>query len=107
MLAGERVGGRSLELIAAEHPKHWSRCHLLYIDHGSESLRIQVMHATHGKPVLTVGDSEAFAYQGGMIGLVRKGGRLKTFINREALSAVDIHVSSKLLRISTIVSSSR
>ncbi len=103
-LAGEKVAGRALELVAADAPETWPDCHLLYVDLGFQARTGAVLNATRGKPVLTVGDSEAFAQRGGMIGLVRSGGRLRTFINREALASVGIRVSSKLLRLSTLVS---
>ena len=103
VLWGERVDGRRLELVKAEDPAQWSSCHLLYVDHSFHSLITPVLSQVRGRPVLTIGDSEEFAQHGGMIGLVRRGGRLRTFINREALAGVGIRVSSKLLQLATLV----
>ncbi|WP_200329898.1 YfiR/HmsC family protein [Thiocystis violacea] len=107
VLSGETVNGHPLELIVAEDRESWRRCHLLYIDHSAQPRLAQVLAATRGRPVLTVSDSEAFAREGGMIGLVRKGGRLRTFINRDAAMRAGIRISSKLLRIATLVSERR
>ncbi|MBK1719507.1 YfiR family protein [Thiocystis violacea] len=104
VLTAETLGGRTLELVAVgEDPARWEPCHLLYVDHGFQHLVPAMFEQLSGRPVLTVGDSETFASRGGMIGLVRRGGRLRTFINRAALARVGIRLSSKLLRLSTLI----
>ncbi|NEX22856.1 YfiR family protein [Thiorhodococcus mannitoliphagus] len=105
VLAEETLGQRQLRLIAAEDPSSWRRCHIIYLDDSASQGRSQVLNAVKGMPVLTVGDSEAFARSGGMIGLVRKGGKLRAVINREMAEREGIRISSKLLRLSILVSS--
>lgn len=102
-LLDEHVGERPLQLVSAHDPPAWRRCHVLYLD-GSVPQRERVLSAVRDTPVLTVGDSEAFARDGGMIGLVRRGGRLKAVINRDAALREGISISSKLLRLATLVS---
>ena len=107
VLEGESVGDRPLELAPVNGPEDWRTCHLLYFDHSTQVQASRILSAARGTPVLTVSDSEAFARRGGMIGLVRKGERLRTFINRDAVTAAGIRISSKLLRISTLVEADR
>ncbi|EGV33446.1 hypothetical protein ThidrDRAFT_0653 [Thiorhodococcus drewsii AZ1] len=107
VLADEHVGGRALRLISANEPLDWRRCHLLYIGHGAKTRARQILKAVRGTAVLTIGASEAFVREGGMIGLVRRGQRLRTIIDRDAAERVGIRISSKLLRLSTLVSGTR
>ena len=101
-LAGEKVGGRSLELIDAGDPVTWRHCHLFYLANATPAATAQLLARVRGSAVLTVGDSEAFVESGGMIALVRRGARLKTYINRDALADTGLQVSSKLLRLATL-----
>ncbi|NEV62441.1 YfiR family protein [Thiorhodococcus minor] len=103
VLDGERVDGRPFELLTDENPQRWSRCHLLYVDHGYQALAKRVLRQAKGRPVLTVSDAETFLYEGGAMALVRKSGRLRPFVNRSAVAAAGIRISSKLLRIATLV----
>ena len=55
--------------------------------------------------VLTISDQPGFARRGGMIELERRPSRVGLIINRTSAEAAGFHVSSKLLRLATIVSS--
>lgn len=103
MLAGETVQGRPLELAAADGPSAWRRCHVLYVDRGAGFRTAEVLTSVQGAAVLTVGDSEEFARGGGMVGLVRKGWRVRPVINSGAATDAGIRVSAKLLQMATLV----
>ncbi|NEV63316.1 YfiR family protein [Thiorhodococcus minor] len=105
VLADETVDQRRPRLVAADDPAAWRRCHILYLDGSFAYKGHQVLSAVKGAPVLTIGDSEAFARAGGMIALVRKGGKLRAVINRAMAEREGICISSKLLRLAILVSS--
>ncbi|MFD2113844.1 YfiR family protein [Thiorhodococcus fuscus] len=107
VLDDEHVGGRALQLMPATEPLNWRRCHLLYIGHGAKTRARQILTAVRGAAVLTIGASEEFVREGGMIGLVRRGQRLRAIVDRDAAERVGIRISSKLLRLSTLVSGIR
>ncbi|WP_200328506.1 YfiR family protein [Thiocystis violacea] len=107
MLAGEKAAGRPLQLVDAEDAAQWRRCHILYIDHSAAEPAARVLAAVKGAAVLTVGDMESLVHQGGMVALVRKGGQLHPLINRQAATRTGIRISSKLLRLATLVPESR
>jgi preprotein translocase subunit Sec61beta len=52
--------------------------------------------------VLTVGESEAFARQGGMIRFFEEDNRLRFEINPTAAEKVGLRISSKLLKLARI-----
>jgi hypothetical protein len=51
-----------------------------------------------GRPMLTVGDTEAFANQGGMIRFVTDRNRIRLRINLDQATKARLTVSSNLLR---------
>jgi hypothetical protein len=56
-----------------------------------------------GQPVLTVSDLPAFAAQGGVIGLVRHGGRMRFEIHRGAAVQAGLRISTELLALAMTV----
>ena len=56
-----------------------------------------------GCSVLTVSDIDGFADAGGMIQLVREGGRVRFEVNLDSVRGADLTMSSKLLRLASVV----
>jgi hypothetical protein len=80
-----------------------SECHLLFVAE-SESRRLpEVLRSLRGLPVLTVGDRPGFIEAGGMIGFVTRADHLQLFVNRSAVRAAQLVVSSKLLEVAQVV----
>lgn len=52
---------------------------------------------------LTVGESDNFAMQGGMIGFVNKEGKIKLQINLKKIKQSELKVSAKLLEVSEVI----
>ena len=104
LLDGETAHGRPLRLVDAGGGSGRNNCHLLYLDSslGDEMQRIR--ESLRGRPVLLVSDAPGFVRKGGMVSLVRKGRRVRPMINLAAVRASGIRISSKLLRLSTLVS---
>lgn len=67
-------------------------CHVLFIAEAGLSLVV-----LGGLPVLTVSDLPGFAQQGGVIGLLRQGGRLRFEINRAVAQTAGLRLSADLL----------
>ncbi|BCU05719.1 hypothetical protein Atep_03960 [Allochromatium tepidum] len=106
-LAGERVAGRPLQLAGVQEQTAWRRCHVLYLDHRAAESMSRVLAEVREAPVLTVGDTQDLVQAGGMVSLVREDGRLHPMINRETAARAGIRISSKLLRLATLVQESR
>lgn len=98
LVRGERVKGRPLVVERYRWPGEIDECHVLFIS-GSEGARIeQIAAAVRGRPILTVGDWDAFAQHGGMIHFVLEHKRVRLRINLDAARAAGLTISSKLLR---------
>ncbi len=99
LIAGESLDGRPLELVRLDNGQDPAGCHILFSGSGSGVMSA----AEQPLGVLTVGDSEEFLQQGGMIALLRKRNRIHPVINLDALEASPLRLSSKLLRLATRV----
>lgn len=67
-------------------------CHVLFMAEAGLSLPL-----LGTLPVLTVSDLPGFVQQGGVIGLLRQGGRLRFEINRTAAQTAGLRLSADLL----------
>jgi len=78
-------------------------CEVLFIS-GSEKKKLgSLLNALAGNAVLTVSDIEGFARRGGMIELVRQGNKIRFVINKESVDKAGLVISSRLLKLATIV----
>ncbi len=107
-IRGKKVTGRTLSVrhcadvgaLGVEGPKP---PHILFIS-GSESENLPAIFSRiRAYPVLTVSDLPEFAEAGGMIGLVKAGGKVRFEINTVAAAGATLKISSRLLKIARIV----
>lgn len=101
LLEGEAVDGRSLVLVRLSADSEPGHCHILYL--GESEGGYDRLHQSIDKNVLTVGESEAFTDNGGMIALLRKRKRIHPVIRRDVVADSGLRLSSKLLRLATLV----
>jgi hypothetical protein len=108
MVKGKSIGERPIKIERFDWNKEEDRgrlqdCHILYIS-SSERNRFDEIHgALEEQPVLLVGDTEDFAENGGIIGLVLEKGRIVFEINRVAADRAGLKVSARLLKLARIV----
>lgn len=97
------VSGRPLvvkQLTAADDP---GQCHIVFISRAEQAQVPAVLAAIDNAAVLTVGEVDRFAHQGGRINFVMKEHTVRLEINLEAAQQAGLKISSKLASISTIV----
>jgi hypothetical protein len=73
--------------------------HLVFFHRSAGKVHPQALTDLAGKPVLTVSDTEAFARQGGMLGLVRSERRIVFQANTSAIRNSGLLVSAKVLKL--------
>ncbi len=78
-------------------------CALVYMGKVDRTKAAEVADRLHGTGVLTVGDEQAFAAAGGMIGLFVEQGRMRFAINVSAAERGRVRLSSKLLSLAHIM----
>jgi hypothetical protein len=96
---GETVQGRPLEVQHYSGADEIKTCHILFIS-ASETHRMEeIVKRTRGKPVLTVADADGPAMRDVMIRFVVTNNKVHFRINQEAAQAVNLTLSSRLLRV--------
>jgi hypothetical protein len=94
---GKVVGMRPVHLRHLSQAQDFQGCQMLFIG-SDEPTRLPVLLARmKGASVLTVGETEEFAKQGGMIGLCVEGKKVRLEINQDTSRRAGIKISSRLL----------
>jgi hypothetical protein len=103
LLDGRTSDLRVIRVVLSPTDTELQSCNMVYIADPSPKKIHTTLDKLYDKAVLTVGDSESFARDGGMVGLVRVGDEVKIHINLRAAQDVGLIISSRLLDLSTIV----
>jgi hypothetical protein len=102
-LISRTVRNRPIEIKHFKTVKDVFNCHLLYISPSGASELDETLKVLGTKPIITVGEDNKFARQGGVIQFVTKRGRLRFIFNLEITKANDIKVDSQLLSLAAEV----
>jgi hypothetical protein len=107
VVAGKQIGLRPVRVQHLKAPQQIQGCHILFI-RDSDSTRIPLLIARlKDVAVLTVGESEGFAEQCGMIGFVLDRNKLRFDINVGAAQRARLKIGSRLLLLARNVVGSR
>jgi hypothetical protein len=107
LVRGEKIGAHPLEVRRLGDGEARETCHILFVS-DSEADRVEpLLKGLRGRHVLTVSDVESFARTGGMVRFVLEDGKIRLRVNLGAARAAHLVISSKILRVATIVSSER
>jgi hypothetical protein len=103
MLSGKTTGARSIRVVLSPKDDVLNQCDVVYIDYSSPKKTRATLDQLRSKSVLTVGDTESFPRDGGMIGLVRVGQQVHLQVNLDAVQRTQLKISSRVLSLATIV----
>ena len=95
---GKLVGERPLVI---QRGFRGGRCHMVFVGAGSKRTGITEELKTAGS--LTVGETDGFTTDGGMVAFKRENGRIRVEINIDAAERAKLRISSKLLNLATVV----
>jgi hypothetical protein len=99
----ERIGARALALRRYSRIEDAGDCHILFISRSEAANLAAILQWLNGRSILTVSDAEDFGRRGGMVRFVVEEGRVRLRVNVAAAQAVELTISSKLLRVADIV----
>jgi hypothetical protein len=100
VISGETVNGRKMAIQIPEREPAPGACQLIFFA-GNDEVPPRLLNA--GRGVLTVGQGEDFARNGGMIGFVVENRRVTFYINLRAASAAGLTIRSGLLNVARSV----
>ncbi|WAK02892.1 YfiR family protein [Methylobacter sp. YRD-M1] len=98
VLAGKSINQHKIEVIEVQPRDNLSACHLLYLPRHIQTPK-PFLQAVASHPVLTVGETEAFYRQGGMIYLYNKENRIRFAINEQAAKGAGLELRAQLLHL--------
>ncbi len=103
-LAGQTVGARNIVVHPLQPDDDPATCHILYIASQEEINAIPLLRRIADQPVLTIGESSAFASRlGGVMTLRTDTRRVRFEVNVGASRRAGLQINSQLLKLATIV----
>lgn len=101
--AGKTLGSRPFQVHAVSDTRQAAACQILFVA-SSERKRLAALLGQIGGPgVLTVGDTDDFASEGGIVNFKIENGSVRFQINLEAARRQQLRISAKLLSLAEIV----
>jgi hypothetical protein len=103
MVQGKQIASHPLQvrhLLEKDNPRF---CDLLFIVRQDKKRTAAPLKAVNNAPILTVGESDEFLQQGGIIGFCYQENKIRFDINLPAARRANIKVSSRLLLLANSV----
>jgi hypothetical protein len=102
-LRGRTTNGRSLDVRRIQRSTEAAGCHLVFISRETWGTRRELPRALQSRGVLTVGESDEFAQEGGVIGFVIKDETVRFVVNADARDRAGLRISSRMLSLAAAV----
>jgi hypothetical protein len=107
-LSGKTIGTRALRVLHFKLPREAHGCQVLFVGAGGKKWLGETMASITGQPILTVGETEHFAADGGVIGFVVEASKIRFEINLEAAEKAHLKISARLLALAkTVIGNSK
>src|SRR5579859_6313944 len=99
-IAGNRrIAGHPVNVILVHDAKESRSCHELFIGSTQSQDALQVIDSLRGASVLTVGETDNFVQQGGIINFVVLGEHVQFQVSQKAANLAGLRMSSQLLSV--------
>lgn len=102
-MQGQQVDGRTLRVAPVHAHGRLDHYHILFVSGGDPAAAKAVLRRVGGAAVLTVGESDDFTSEGGVVRLFTDQGRLRFEINMTRVESAGLKVSAKMLGLARIV----
>ena len=103
VVENKMVGARKLAVVHVDGIELMKPVQILFISRSEIGRLAEILARLRGAPVLTVGDMEHFARDGGVINFILEDGRIRFEINPAAARSAGLRLSSKLLRVAKVI----
>jgi len=102
-LRARTVGGHPVQIRKLKPGEVAGACQILFIPQRAGDQAADIMTGLKGSSTLTVGETDGFAEQGGVVNFAIEGDRIHLEVNPIAAKRARLTISSRLLNIATIV----
>src|SRR5690242_18007233 len=103
---GEETPGRRQDTLALKQAKKLGElksCHILFVSASEKNYLPLILKPLKGAGILTVGDTEMFVHEGGIINFLDSINRVQLEINLDAAEQARLKISSKLLSLAKVI----
>lgn len=102
-LRSRSAGSHPIEVRTVSPRDIMSVCHMVFVPVTAEDQATRIVRVLKGSSTLTVGETEGFAVQGGIINLTTEGNKLHFEVNLLAAERARLKISAKMLALAKIV----
>jgi hypothetical protein len=102
-LSGKTIEGRPARVVHFREAQEIQGCQILFLGAPEKKFITATLANLRATPVLTVGESENFVQQGGMIGFLLEGNKVRFEINIDAAERAKLKISARLLTLAKTV----
>jgi hypothetical protein len=102
-IQGEVLDGKPLMVRRITGGEDIQGCQIVYVGPSEADRSKEIISAAANAPILTVGETDDFINDGGIVRFVKTAGRIHFQVNPDAAQRVSLKVSSRLLRLADIV----
>ena len=103
IVKGKVVDGHEVQVLNPQNLEQGRNCHILFVNSSERLSTRQIVETLRGASVLTVGDRQGFAEQGGVINFVLENDRVRFEVNTKAAEQSHLKISSRLLSVAMLV----
>jgi hypothetical protein len=97
------IGDKPIVIRRFDRIEDYTPCHILFVAASEQDHLPAIIEALGDSPVLLIGDTRGFARTGVAVNFVIEHSKVRFQINPEAAARAGLRISSKLLRLATIV----
>ena len=101
LIDNKQIGDKTLLVRDIKDGKHLDHCQLLYVS-GDAADSTRWLEECHKQHILTIGESEEFLANGGMVFLELVDARIKLHVNISATQKAGVQISARVLKLATI-----
>lgn len=100
---GKMIGTRPIRVLHFKRAQDIQSCQILFLGTLEQKSISAALANIRGNPVLTVGETEHFAQDGGMIGFFLEDNKVRFEINLDAAERAKLKISARLLTLAKSV----
>jgi hypothetical protein len=100
---GQAAQGKLFAIRQVSEASQMRTCHILFVSSSERKRLTQIFEGIKNCAVLTVGESDNFTAEGGMVNFRIEEGNIHLQINPDAAAQQQLHISSKLLGLAQVV----
>jgi len=102
-IEGNTINGLRLVVKKIKTTQEIENCHVLFVSRPNRDDLPKIFAGIKKKPILTIGEITGFETSGGIINLEKEEDKIRFSINVTAAKQSGLEISSRLLRLATIV----